>query len=80
MFIEALEYFHMSLEKKENIKGKRSIETADIIFNIGIIYNEQGNYPQALDYYQSCLEIYEKYKGKESIESANTLHEMGVSY
>ena len=60
MFIEALEYYHMSLEIKENIKGKGSIETADVIYNIGKVYNEQGNYPQALDYYQSCLEIYEK--------------------
>ena len=40
------------------------------INNIGLMYDNQENYPKALEYYQMCLQIYENLKGKGSIDTA----------
>lgn len=36
------------------------MENADVIFNIGEIYNQKDEDSMAVKYYQMCLNIYDK--------------------
>jgi hypothetical protein len=42
---QALKYYTRCLEIKEKIKGKDSIDCAIALNNIGLFYDNQGNYP-----------------------------------
>lgn len=46
-----------SLKIQIKITGKGSIETAYIVNNIGLVYDDQGNYSKALQYFMITLEI-----------------------
>ena len=62
------------------MKGKESLDCADTLNNIGLVYKDQGKFNLALEYYRRALIIFEKYKGKESLNYAVTLSNIGLVY
>ena len=73
---KALEFYHLSLEKREKLKDKKGVATS--LNNIGIIYKNQDNLSQALEYYLKSLKIYSEinyYKGQ-----AHVLNNIGTVY
>ncbi|MEZ4687766.1 MAG: tetratricopeptide repeat protein [Bacteroidia bacterium] len=61
------------LKKNRDKKG-----IAAILNNIGLIYNDQGNYPRALEYYQNSLAIKEELGDQKGI--AGGLVNIGIIY
>jgi len=73
---KAMKYAAEALELSEAIGFKNGI--ADSLNNIGIIYNDRGDYPQALEYYHKSLEIREELSDEKGI--ADCLMDIGISY
>ncbi|NOQ25001.1 MAG: tetratricopeptide repeat protein [Bacteroidales bacterium] len=55
---KSLDYYKRSLDSYEVLGNKHRV--AACLNNIGIIYENQGNYPLALEYYQKSCKIYEE--------------------
>ena len=47
---------------KQSILGKGSVDSADSMMNIGIVYNYQGDFPRAIEIYKRVIAIYEKHQ------------------
>jgi class 3 adenylate cyclase/uncharacterized protein HemY len=75
-YLEALNYYQLSLKIREEIGDKKGISAS--LYNIGNIYLRQGNYPQALDYHQRSLKIEEEINNIEGV--ALSLGNIGVIY
>ena len=39
------------------VLGEKHLDTATIFKNLGLVYENQGNYEKALEYYQKALKI-----------------------
>ncbi len=50
------------------------------MINIGLVYDNKGEYEKALENYKKCLEIRTKVLGPESIDVATTLNNIGIVY
>jgi tetratricopeptide (TPR) repeat protein len=68
------------LKIQENIKGKNSFATSVTLNNMGLVYDNQGDYSKAIIHYEKCLEIEERDKGKDSIDTVVTLNNIGLVY
>ena len=64
----------------EIVKGKESLDCADIFNRIAIVLNHQGKLNEAFEYYSKALSIYERVKGRESFECAQTLNNIAILY
>ena len=73
---KSLEYYHKSLQLREEIKDKKGI--AESLNNIGGVYLNQGDNPKALDYYHKSLQLQEEIKDKKGI--ALSLNNIGYIY
>jgi class 3 adenylate cyclase/Tfp pilus assembly protein PilF len=73
---KALANYTQSLKIFEQLGDKQGI--ADVLYNIGTIYNNQGDYPKALDYYAQSSKIYEQLGDQKGI--ADALNIIGLIY
>jgi tetratricopeptide (TPR) repeat protein len=60
------------------VKGKDSFECASTLYNIGLVYIDQGKLIKALRYSERALIIYERVKGKDSFDCIDTLKNIGL--
>ncbi len=56
-FENALEYLNDALEIYGRLVGKYSFEYSNVLYTLGMTYDDQKNYPLALENYLSCLKI-----------------------
>lgn len=62
------------------MKGANSIEYANTLSNIGLVYFNKNKTNQALEYYNRALAIYHKTDdGRDSIECAKNLQKLGYA-
>ncbi len=52
-----MDNYTKSLELKSKVKGEGSIDCAQILNNIGLVYVNMKKYVQAINYYGKSLEI-----------------------
>lgn len=76
----ALGYFHKALASAEALHGPRSEEVAKVMNNLGVVYNELGEFSNALDYLQRALEIRLAVHGEENNLTATTYQNLGNAY
>jgi tetratricopeptide (TPR) repeat protein len=71
--------FSDSLSISEEIFGVNDVDTAQLIHNLGLVYDEQGKYNEAITQYQRALRIKEKAFGVDHINTANTINNLGMT-
>lgn len=76
----ALDYFRKALASAEAQHGPRSEEVAKVMNNLGVVYNELGEFSKALDYLQRALEIRVAVHGEENNLTATTYQNLGNTY
>ncbi len=76
LFNKALDYYFKALKMDEELGDKNGIAIG--LGNIGIVYDEQKDYPKALDYYFKALKMNEELGRKNGI--AITLGNIGSLY
>lgn len=76
----ALGYFHKALASAEALHGPRSEEVAKVMNNLGVVYNELGEFSNALDHLQRALEIRLAVHGEENNLTATTYQNLGNTY
>lgn len=76
----ALDYFRKALASAEAQHGPRSEEVAKVMNNLGVVYNELGEFSKALDYLQRALEIRAAVHGEENNLTATTYQNLGNTY
>lgn len=76
----ALGYFHKALASAEAQHGSRSEEVAKVMNNLGVVYNELGEFSKALDYLHRALEIRVAVHGEENNLTATTYQNLGNTY
>lgn len=76
----ALGYFHKALASAEAQHGPRSKEVAKVMNNLGVVYNELGEFSKALDYLQRALDIRLAVLGEENNLTATTYQNLGNTY
>ena len=64
----------------EELYGKEHENTATSYNNIGLVYDEKGDYGKALEYHQKALTIREKVLGTEHPDTASTYNNIGWVY
>ena len=62
------------------MKGKESFDCSDTLYNIGLLYNNQGNLNEALAYYCRVQAIYENSEIQESSQHAIILKSIDDVY
>lgn len=77
---EALAKAEKALAILTKIYDAESAENADIIDEIGEIYDSKGEYPKAEEYYLRALKMYEKKFGAEHFFVASVLNNLGAVY
>jgi tetratricopeptide (TPR) repeat protein len=58
----------------------KSIQVAETLSNIGILYWNKGNYDKTLENFELCIKFQKEILGSESIKVATTLNNFGVVY
>lgn len=76
----ALGYFHKALASAEAQHGPQSEEVAKVLNNLGVVYNELGEFSKALDHLQRALEIRVAVHGEENNLTATTYQNLGNTY
>lgn len=76
----ALGYFHKVLASAEAQHGPRSEETSKVMNNLGVVYNNLGEFSKALDYLQRALDIRLAVLGEENNLTATTYQNLGNAY
>lgn len=76
----ALGYFHKALASAEAQHGPRSEETSKVMNNLGVVYNNLGEFSKALDYLQRALDIRLAVLGEKNALTANTYENLGNTY
>lgn len=76
----ALGYFRKALASAEAQHGPRSEEVAKVMNNLGVVYNELGEFSKALDHLQRALEIRVAVHGEENNLTATTYQNLGNTY
>lgn len=76
----ALDYFRKALASAKTQHGPRSEEVAKVMNNLGVVYNELGEFSKALDYLQRALEIRVAVHGEENNLTATTYQNLGNTY
>lgn len=76
----AMNYYQLSLEIKENILGTEHLSTATTYNNIGILYCELGDYEKALGQLQKVLTMREKNPNTERYDIAISYNSIGTVY
>jgi CHAT domain-containing protein/Flp pilus assembly protein TadD len=73
---EALKLLHQSLDINQRIK---SLDAADNLNNIGIIYENMGDYAQAFDHYRQALQFNRTKIGLNKLATANNFINLGTA-
>lgn len=76
----ALDYFRKALASAEAQHDSRSEEVAKVMNNLGVVYNELGEFSKALDYLHRALEIRVAVHGEENNLPATTYQNLGNTY
>lgn len=76
----ALGYFHKALASAEAQHGPRSEETSKVMNNLGVVYNNLGEFSKALDYLQRALDIRLAVLGEENNLTATTYQNLGNAW
>ena len=76
----ALDYFRKALASAEAQHGPRSEETSKVMNNLGVVYNNLGEFSKALDYLQRALDIRLAVLGEKNALTANTYENLGNTY
>ena len=75
-----MEYYELSLKIRKNVSGKEHIETATCYNNIGLIYDDIGDYNKALEYIKESLNIRKKLLGEKHWATAASYNNIGSIY
>jgi adenylate cyclase len=63
---KSLDFYQLGLKVSEEIGDKKG--SADIISNIGMTYDNLGDYPKALEYYRRSLKFFEETEIKRAVQ------------
>ena len=63
--LKAKKYFEAARDAKEEIFGADSLEVAEIVHNIAVIYDDEEQFDQSLSYYRKSLKIRRAVLGEE---------------
>ena len=63
--IKAKKYFEAARDAKEDIFGTDSLEVAEIVHNLAVIYDDEEHFEQSLSYYRKSLKIRRAVLGEE---------------
>ncbi|CAM4803195.1 unnamed protein product [Rotaria magnacalcarata] len=77
---KALAMFEKALEIRKKTLVDNDIRIANVMNNIGSIYNDWGEYSRALQYYNQALTIFENLKIENSSFKANVFKNIGIAY
>ncbi len=78
----AIKYYEKTLNiKSQFYENEDNINLANILNNLGNVYQQQGKYNRALTYYEKSLKIQRKfYNDDNNIKLANTFNNIGNIY
>ena len=62
------------------LRGKDSVEVADLHSKIGLVYKSMAVYDLSLEHYQKSLSIYERTKEKYKVPISELLNAIGEIY
>ncbi|BDS12648.1 CHAT domain-containing protein [Aureispira anguillae] len=68
-----------AIEKHSNLVPQ-SLEHAELLSNIGVVYDMQSDYNTALKYFHQCLDIRKKKLGEDHFETGKIYYNIGVCY
>lgn len=80
-YVRAIDYLFQSLKIKEELKDYRGI--AATLNNIGMIYDDQGDYNKAIDHYSKAILNYQKIPEEQNPDKqilVASYHNLGVLY
>ena len=80
LYKDAEAVYLRQIKLAEELYGKEHENTATSYNNIGMVYNEQGDYDKALEYYQKALATKEKVLGTEHPSTATSYNNIGGVY
>jgi len=76
-YVEALEYYLISLNIRESAPEKNSSDIDYSYNNIASVYKDQGDYAKALEYFSMSLKIRESLHGKNHSSTAISYNNIG---
>ena len=79
-YAKAVFTYSRLISLEESIYGLEHQETATSYSNIGVVYNNQGDYDKALEYHFKALAIREKVLGPEHPSTATSYSNIGLVY
>lgn len=80
-YAQAINYFYQSLRIKEDIKDHKGI--AATLNNIGMIYDEQGDYDKAIEHYTNAIDNFQLITGRKKPDYqvlVASYHNLGVLF
>ena len=80
MYKEAEQVNLRLVSLREGTQGKENSDTATSYNNIGLTYDNLGDYTKALEYYFKALDVYEKVLGEEHPYTATSYNNIGLTY
>ena len=80
LYKDAEQVFLRQIAIAEKLYGKEHEDTATSYNNIGLVYDEKGDYDKALEYYFKALTIREKVLGTEHPDTATSYNNIGWVY
>ncbi len=80
LYHDAEEIYLRQIVLAEELYGLEHPSTATSYNNIGLVYDNQGDYGKALEYYLKALAIHEKTLGREHPSTATSYNNIGLVY
>ena len=62
---EALDNYFQVMEIRKKLHGSDSVQVAQILYCIGLVYSNMDNHAKSLEYYQKSLSVFENQLGEE---------------
>lgn len=79
-FDEAEQLFRQALEIREQVLGKKHLNTALVAHNLACLYQAQADYEKAEPLFLDAFRVYEELAGSEHLETIHILHNLIYFY
>ena len=80
LYKEAKPVYLRLIALREDLYSPDHPDTATSYNNIGLVYDEQGDYDKALEYYGKALDIWERVLGPDHPDTATSYNNIGLVY